>query len=162
MPDISYTTKATVRRAAADAVPGKGDGPNLKVVTATKSLASPAQNSTHKFMRLESSARLHGMSRIYWDDMASSGSPTLSVGLASVDSNFTSVANALNSSLDAATATPNGAALISDHANFGKRLWELAGLSVDPGGQMDVYVTIIAAASNLTGDITIEAAFTID
>lgn len=161
MPDVAYTTKAIVRRAAADAVPGKGDGPNLKMVTATKSLASPAQNSTHKFMRIDSNTRIHGISRIYWGDLASSGAPTLSVGLASVNSNFTSNATALTSALDAATATPTGAQLIP-HTNSGKMAWELAGLATDPGGQMDVYVTIAAAAANLTADITIDLAITVD
>jgi hypothetical protein len=156
MPDIVYTSAATVRRAAADAVPSKGEGPNLKVVTATKSLASPAQNSTHKFGRFDTNARLHGASRIYWDDLASSGAPTLDIGLAPVNSNFTADPDALNDGLDAATATPTGAAIIKDHANFGKTLWELAGLTSDPGGQIDVYVSVVDAAGNLTGDVTLE------
>jgi len=163
MTDVTYTTKATIRRAAADAVVGKGDGPNLKIVTATKSLASPAQNSTHKFQRFDSNARLHSLSRIYWGDLASSGAPTLSVGLASVNNNFgAAVPAALTSALDAATATPAGAGLILDPANSGKMLWELAGLATDPGGQIDIYVTIIAAASNLTASITIDAVISVD
>lgn len=156
MPDIAYTTRATVHRAAADAVPGKGDGPNLKVVTATKSLASPAQNSTHFFGRFDAAARLHNLSRIYWDDLASSGAPTLDVGLAPVNSNFTADPDALNDGLDAATATPTGAPLIKDHANAGKTLWELAGQTGEPVGQIDIYVSVVDAASNLTGDITLE------
>lgn len=163
MPDITYTQKAVVRRAAADAVPGKGDGPNLKVVTATKAIASASATNTIKFQRLESGARLHGLSKVYWDDLASSGSPTLSIGLAPVNSNFTAVNNALNSGLDiSAVGAALGANLISDHANFGKTLWELAGLASDPGGQMDVYVTVVAAPINLAGDLTIEVCFTID
>jgi len=163
MTDVTYTTKATVRRAAADAVPGKGDGPNLKIVTATKSLASPAQNSTHKFIRLDSTARLHALSRIYWGDFSSAASPTLSVGIASVNNNFGAAApTALNSGLDASAASAAGSSLLAAPANSGKMLWELAGLSSDPGGQMDIYVTIAAAATNLTADITIDAVFSCD
>jgi len=164
MTDVSYTTKATVRRAAFDAVVGKGDAANLKVVSATRSLASPAQNSTHKFLRFDSNTRLHALSRIYWGDFASSGSPTISVGLASVNNNFgAAVPGALTSGLDAATATPAGASLLSTTpANSGKMLWELAGLSSDPGGQIDIYVSILAAAGNLTADITIDAVVSID
>lgn len=162
MTDVNYTTKATIRRAAADTIIGKGDGPNLKIVSATKSLASPAQNSTHRFQRLPSNARLHSLSRIYWGDLASSGSPTLSVGLASVNNNFGAAqATALTSSLDAATATPTGA-MLTAHTNSGKTLWELAGLSEDPGGLIDIYVTIAAAAANLTADITIDAVVSFD
>lgn len=163
MTDLTYTTAATVRRAAADAVVSKGDGANLKIVSATKSLASPAQNSTHKFMRFDSNTRLHALSRIYWGDFSSAASPTISVGLASVNNNFgAAVPGALTSALDAATATPAGASLILVPASSGKMLWELAGLSVDPGGQIDVYVSILTAATNLTADITIDAVVSID
>lgn len=163
MTDVTYTTAATVRRAAADAVPSKGDGPNLKIMTATKNLASPAQNSTHKFMRFDSNTRLHALSRIYWGDFSSAAAPTISVGLASVNNNFgAAVPGALTSALDGATATPAGASLLLAPANSGKTLWELAGLSVDPGGQIDVYVSILAAATNLTADITIDAVISID
>lgn len=163
MTDVTYTTKATVRRAAADAVPGKGDSPNLKIITATKSLASPAQNSTHKFMRFDSNTRLHALSRIYWGDFSSAASPTIDVGLASVNNNFgAAVPTALTQDLAGATATPAGASLLLAPANSGKMLWELAGLSSDPGGQIDVYVTIMDAATNLTADITIDAVISID
>jgi len=163
MTDVSYTTAATVRRAAADAVPSKGDGGNLKIITATKSLASPAQNSTHKFARFDSNTRLHSLSRVYWGDFASAGSPTLSIGLASVNNNFGAAApTALNSGLDLSTATPAGAPLILAPASSGKMLWELAGLATDPGGQIDVYATIAAAAGNLTADITMDFAVSVD
>lgn len=163
MTDVTYTTKATVRRAAADTVPGKGDSPNLKIITATKSLASPAQNSTHKFMRFDSNTRLHALSRIYWGDFSSAASPTIDVGLASVNNNFgAAVPTALTQDLAGATATPAGASLLLAPANSGKMLWELAGLSSDPGGQMDIYVTIMDAAGNLTADITIDAVVSID
>lgn len=163
MTDVSYTTAATVRRAAADAVPAKGDGPNLKIITATRSLASPAQNSTHKFGRFDSNTRLHALSRVYWGDLASAGTPTLSIGVASVNNNFGApVPAAINSGLDLATATPAGAGLFAAPANSGKTLWELAGLSSDPGGQIDVYATVIAAAGNLTADVTMDFAISID
>lgn len=163
MTDVSYTTTATVRRAAADAVPGKGDGPNLKIVSATKSLASPAQNSTHKFIRLDSSARLHALSRIYWGDFSSAASPTIDVGLASVNNNFgAAVPTALVIDLAGATATPAGSSLLLAPANSGKMLWELAGLATDPGGQIDIYATIMDAAGNLTADITMDVVFSVD
>lgn len=163
MTDVSYTTVATVKRAAADAVISKGEGADLKIVTVTKNLASPAQNSTHKLGRFDSNTRFHALSRVYWGDFASAGSPTLSIGLASVNNNFgAAVPTALNSGLDLATATPAGASMLGTVANSGKTLWELAGLSSDPGGQIDIYCTIAAAAGNLTADITADMVVSID
>lgn len=163
MTDVTYTTALTVKRAAADAVPSKGDGPNLKIITSTRNLASPAQNSTHKLGRFDSNTRLHALSRVYWGDFASSGSPTLSIGLASVNNNFgAAVPAALNSGLDLATATPAGASILGSPQNSGKTLWELAGLASDPGGQIDIYATIIAAPGNLTADLTADIVVSID
>lgn len=163
MTDVLYTTKATVRRAAYDAVVGKGDAANLKIVTATRSLASPAQNSTHKFLRFDSNTRLHALSRVFWGDLSSAASPTIDVGLASVNNNFgAAVPTALTQDLVGSTATPAGAGLLLDPANSGKMLWELAGLSSDPGGQIDIYVTIMDAAGNLTASITIDAVVSLD
>ncbi len=163
MTDVSYTTTPTVRRAATDSVVSKGESGSLKIVTVTKSLASPAQNSTHKLGRFDSNTRLHALSRVYWGDFASSGSPTLSIGLASVNNNFgAAVATALNSALDLATATPAGASMLAAPANSGKMLWELAGLTSDPGGQIDIYCTIAGAAGNLTADITADMVVSID
>lgn len=163
MTDVTYTTSATRRRAAFDAVPNKGDGPNLKIITATKNLASPAQNSTHFLGRFDSNTRLHALSRVYWGDFASAGSPTLSIGLASVNNNFGApVPGALNSGLDISAPNAAGASMLAAPANSGKMLWELAGLSSDPGGQIDIYATIAAAASNLTADLTADIVISID
>lgn len=163
MTDVSYTTRANVRRAAADAVPSKGEGANLKIVTATKSLASPAQNSTHFFGRFDAATRIHALSRIYWGDFSSAATPTIDVGLASVNNNFGApVPTALTQDLAGATATPAGASLLLAPANSGKTLWELAGQTGEPVGQIDIYVTMMDAASNLTADITIDAVVSCD
>lgn len=162
MADIAYTLKATVRRAAADAVPGKGDGPNLKVVTATKSATGRTANDTLFFMRLPSNARIHGLSHVAWDDIASSGAPTLDLGFAPVGSNFTADPDALNDGLDVAGGAGT-AKLVKDHANYGKMAWEfISGLTADPGGQVDLYGSFVDANTNVTGDVTVEVAFTVD
>lgn len=162
MPDVSYTLKSTVRRNAADAVPGKGEAANLKVLTATRSATARTANDTLKFVRLPSTARIHGLSRLSWDDLASTGSPTLDMGVGSVDSNITSDPDALNDGLDLATATGN-VALIKDHANYGKQLWEyVSGLTADPGGMLDIYGSFVDANTNTTGDVTLEVVFSFD
>lgn len=164
MSAVSYTLKSTVRRAAADAVPGKGEAASLKILAATRSCTSRTTNDTLKFVTLPSNARIHALSRVHWDDLASTGSPTLSLGVAPTtdpSNAITASATCLNSGLDLATAT-NAAALLGDHANAGKTLWELLGLTSDPGVMLDIYGTFAAANTNTTGDVTLEVAFSFD
>lgn len=162
MPDISYTLKGTVRRNAVDAVYGKGEAANLKVLTITRSATARTANDTLKFIRLPSNARIHGLSKVYWDDLASTGSPTLDMGVGSVDSNITSDPDALTDGLDIAAAA-GSAALIKDHANYGKQLWEyVSGQTTDPGGMLDIYGSFVDANTNTTGDVTLEVVFSFD
>lgn len=159
---VTYTLKATVRRAADDVVIGKGDSGNLKVVAATKSVTSRTQNDTMKMLRLPSNARISGLSHAAWDDIASSGSPTLDIGVGAVLGNITDDPDALNDGLDVATAAGT-AKVVKDHANYGKQLWEYVnGQTTDPGGELDIYVSFVDAATNATGDVTLEIAYTLD
>lgn len=162
MPDLTYTLKGTVRRNAADAVPGKGEATALKILTITRSVTARTANDTLKFVRLPSNARIHGLSKVFWDDLASSGAPTLDMGVASVNSNITSDADALTDGLDVA-GSASSAALIKDHANYGKQLWEyVSGVTSDPGGLLDIYGSFVDAATNATGDVTLEVVYSFD
>jgi len=166
MSDVAYTLKADIRRKAHDAIPGPGEGSSdLKVLIATKSVTARTANQTMKMVRLPSNARLAGTSRIHWDDLASSGTPTIDVGLAPVDDSknlITADPDALTDGLDVATAA-GSAVIIKDHANYGKQLWEhVAGLTEDPNCMLDVYVSFVDANTNVTGDVTIEVYFYFD
>jgi hypothetical protein len=90
MADISYTNTATERRNNTGIVAGIGSAYDAKVLTATVELAASASGVTTKIGRIPSNARIALHSDIYWDDLATSGSPTLDVGLGSVGSNITS------------------------------------------------------------------------
>lgn len=161
MTDLSYTLKATVRRSNVATI-GSGEAGNLKVVAATKSVTARTAGNTMKMLRLPSNARISGLSHVAWDDLASTGSPTLDIGVGSVDSNITSDADALNDGLDLATAAGT-AKVVKDHANYGKQLWEfVSGLTADPGGELDIYVSFVDANTNTTGDVTLEIAYTLD
>ena len=161
MADITYTLTATERRLTQGLVSGKGEGANLKSVIATRNITAQLVNSTIKFMRIPSSARISGLSHIAFDDLDNSNSMDIDVGLASVNSNVTSDADALNDGLDATSA--GTAKLIKDHANYGKRAWEfVSGQTTDPGGELDVYITFTVAASDVTGDVTIEINYKLD
>lgn len=161
MADVTYTAKATVRRDNDEPVLGKGESGNAKVLTTTVEVATGATGSTYKIARIPSNARIAGLSQIYWDDLATSGSPDIDFGLASVGSNITSDPDALNDGLDAsATGT---SALVKDRANYGKQAWEFVnGQSADPKGELDVYMTTTTAAINQAGTVTVDLVYTLD
>lgn len=161
MADITYTDDATLRRDDLNPVYGKGDAANLKFITSTVEVATGTTGKTYKFARIPAAARIHGASILYWDDLATSGSPDLDFGLASVNSNITSDPDALNDGLDgSATGTST---LVKDRANYGKRAWEFVnGQSANPGGELDIYMTTTTASINQAGTVTLELAYTLD
>lgn len=158
MADLTYSQKATDRKGASGLVTGKGDAHSLKaLVVATVELASVASGTTVKFGRIPSNARLSGLSRVYWDDLTTTGSPTLDIGLASVSANITNDPDALSNGHAVSSADAEGATAVTDVANYGKRAWEFVnGQSTDPGGQLDVYGSIVDAATVGTGTVTLE------
>jgi hypothetical protein len=162
MADISYGAKATVRRSPASEIPGKGEAGNLKVLTSTIEVSATTSGTTIKLARLPSNARLAINSVIYWDDLTSSGSPTLDVGVGSVDANVTSDPDGINDGLDITSAGTNR--LVKDFANAGKELWQFVnGQSSDPGGFLDIYASIKDdAIAGETGTVTLEALYSLD
>jgi len=158
MADITYTTRATEKRAAPGVVPGKGDANNLKCLfTSVIEQVASASGATIFFGRIPSNARISNLSRVYWDDLATSGSPTLDLGLASVGSNITSDPDAFSNAHDVTSADTSGECLIDLFADSGKRAWEFVnGQTTDPGGSLDVYGSIVDAATTQTGTILVE------
>ena len=158
MSSVAFTLKAAIRRNAADAIPGPGEGTNLKYLCATKPVTARTAGQTMKMVTLPSSARLAGGSLISWDDLeTSTTSSTMDAGIAanSDDANtYTADPDALNDGL--AISAAGTAKLIKDHANYGKALWELFGLTSDPKILLDIYVSFVDANTNATGDVTAE------
>jgi hypothetical protein len=157
MADITFTNDATQRKAGTNLVPGKGDGQTVKAaICSTVELAASASGVTVKLGRIPSNMRLLPTGSIYCDDLATSGSPTLDLGLASVKSNITSDPDAINNGL-ALSAVTTTTTIMADPANAGKQAWELvSGQSTDPGGSLDVYATVKDAATTATGTLTVE------
>lgn len=119
--------------------------------------------STYTFYNIPSNARILGSGRAYWDDLASSGSPTLDIGLFAVNGNITSDADALNDGLDAATVNNTGTPIVKDKANYGKRAWEfVSGVTSDPGGVFSVRVSLLDADVNVGGTLTVELFYMVD
>ncbi len=133
------------------------------VADATVEVAAAANaNSVYTFFRIPTRARIHGLSRIQFDDLASTGSPTLDIGFKAVDGNFTTDVDALNDGIDCFTAA-GSANMVKDFANNGKRAWEyISGLTADPGGFADLTVTILDAATNTGGTISATLVYSVD
>lgn len=147
--------------ATTDSVPQNGYAKNLKYVAATIEVTAAASvSSTYKIARVPSGARLASSGRLYWDDMATSGSPVMDVGMSG--ESFTLDDNVLNDGLDLATANVIGIPIIKDKANYGKRLWEIAGLAADPREIWTLQAEIKGAAVIAGGTLTAEVVYSTD
>ncbi len=125
--------------------------------------SSDSVNSTYLIARLPSNARLLGHSRIYTDDLASAGSPTIDVGVFNLSgqSTITDDDDAINAGINVTTVTD--AALVLGIENYGKKLYEyVAGQTEDPKGDLDIKLTLKDAAVNAGGTITVEIFYTLD
>lgn len=133
------------------------------VLDSTVEVAAAAAAGTEYVMaRIPAHARIHGLSRVAFDDLASSGSPTIDFGLKAVASNVTTDDDALNDGVDVAAAAGT-ANVVKDHANYGKMAWEyVSGQTTDPGGFLDVIITTKDAACNTGGTITMTLVYSVD
>lgn len=162
MADTSYTKTMTVRRNSASVVSGGGSAYKAVSHTATIELPASASGTTIKVGRFPSNARINLHSDLYFDDLATSGSPTIDIGVYSVNGNITSDDDALNDGINVYTAASNSR-VVKDIANCGKQLWEYVnGQTSDPGGELDVALIVRDAATNATGTITSEISYTVD
>lgn len=153
----SYTLTATERKASANLVAGKGEGSSLKVLlVSTVEFTAGATARTVDFGEIPSNARIAACSRVYNDDCATTGAPTMDFGLSSAD--ITADDDAIgDSAATLATATNVGYQLITDPVRIGKRAWELVnGQTTDPKGHLTVYGTQKDASTTQTGTITVE------
>lgn len=166
MGTVAYTQTQLPRRNAADAIPGPGEGTNLRYLITTKSVTARTAGNTLKVATLPWTARIAGNSLISFDDLASSGSPTIDAGTAAntdPKNAITADPDSLTDGIDVFTSATGGTAkLIKDHANYGKTLWELHGLTADPGGLCDIYLSFVDANTNVTGDVTTEIFYFFD
>lgn len=154
---------ATIRAMAA---PGLAGG-KVRVWSETVEVGSAdSATSTYHMARLPSNARIMGASKIWWDDLASAGSPTIDIGVFNPSglSGITDDPDAINDGMDAATAnTATGLTVVKDPANIGKRLWEFVnGQTSDPQQELDVKLTLADADVNVGGTVTIELYYTLD
>lgn len=155
---------ATQRRGADWLSAGKGDGGNVKSLCATYELAGSASGTTITFGYIPSNARILPSSALYTDDLATSGSPTLDIGLGAVNGNLANSddPDAIGNGFDVTSAIA-GSSVFSDIANAGLPAWDLvASETTDPGGDLKVYATVKDAATNAAGTVTVQIDYVID
>lgn len=113
------------------------------------------------FARVPTNARIHGLSRVYNDALGAS--VTLSMGFKAVSGNFTSSTTAMSTAFAVAAANVVGVLPFTDHTNAGRMVWELLGLSADPGGFADVCgYTAGATTTGTAQDVTLSLAYSVD
>lgn len=149
--NLSGTYRTTSRQYGS---PGMGCDIKLLPITVEVSAAASA-TSTYALGRLPSNARFTEQTKVYFDDLASTGSPTIDIGIRYISTAGVSTFDddALKADVDVATAA-GSTTILADIANYGKRLWEIAGLSEDPMCNVDLVMTIKDAATNTGGTVT--------
>lgn len=147
-------------RTMADA--GEGGG-RVKVWVETLEVTAASSGELYSLAVIPSNARILGHSTIYWDDLASSGSPTVDLGFYPLRSgDFTADPDGLNDGLDVATAA-GSARVIKNIADYGKQAWQfINGLTADPKCDLHLMGTLADAATNQTGTVTIEVYYVFD
>jgi len=157
---MALENRVALGAAANDVRLGHGIGGDVKGFSRTIEIEEAAnQNSTYVIGYVPASARIFGISRVSWDDLASTGSPTIRVGLFGEGGNVADDDDALTDSLDVATAA-GSAGLIKDIANYGKKAWQLvSGQTAEPKRWLKIVATVNAAAVNTGGTLTVEVFF---
>ena len=157
---------ATERRSHLLAPSGHGGAYGVKALVSTVEVTvATSTGDTINFGYIPSNARILGTSRLYWDDMATAGSPTMDLGLSAVKGNLVNAndPDALSNGHDMATATPTGAGAVTPIENFGLPAWDMvASETVDPGGALQVTGTMLDAVTTQTGTATLELYYVVD
>lgn len=144
--------------------PAGASGGIVRNSTETVETASDdSATSTFDLGRFPSNARLCHTSSVYWDDLASSGAPTLDWGLYPVVTGaFTGDDDCIRADMDAATVNVVGIKLIADPSKLGTELWRIVGLTADPKCEMILRCTLKDAAVNIAATLTAAIDYTVD
>jgi hypothetical protein len=111
--------------------------------------AADTASSTYLMARIPSNAIIAPSSTLYWDDLTTTGSPTVDIGVYNLSGNsdFTDDPDALSNGHDVTSAgnagVLGGAANI---ANYGLPVWDhINGVTADPGKDVDIKVKLVDA-----------------
>lgn len=115
------------------------------------------ENDVYLLARLPSAARVHGISELVVPELADSNTPTADIGVMSADGRFEADDDVLHEGLEDETVR-----LIAAPADYGKTMWELSGLPSDPGGFIDITLTIKDDDVDEGGTCALVLAYSID
>lgn len=128
--------------------------------------AADTASSTYLMARLPSNAVILPQSTLYWDDLTTTGSPTMDIGVYNQTgkSDITDDPDALSNGHDVTSASNagviGGAASI---ANYGLPLWDhVASQTTDPVVDLDIKVTLTDAAVAGGGTMTLVLLYAVD
>ena len=159
------TFTATERRSLGLLSVSHGGAYSVKNLCSTVEVTvSTTVGRTINFGHIPSGARILGTSKLYWDDIATSGSPTLDLGLAAVDGNLVNAddPNALYDAGDVTSAS-TGTSFPVAIDSIGLPAWDhVASETVDPGGDLSVYGSLVDAPINLAGTVTLDLYYVVD
>jgi hypothetical protein len=152
---------ATLRSSVArlDTFQVRGGGVTVVMDSTISVPASTTVGFEIVFARVKTGARINGLSRIYNDALGAG--VTLSMGFKAVGGNFTSSTTALSTAFTVATANVVGVLPFTDHVNAGRFVWEILGLTSDPGGFADVCGYTAGATTTASAqDVTMTLVYT--
>lgn len=140
--------------------PHNGYAQSVKNVPFTVEVSAAASvSSSYTLGYVPSGAKFGALAKLYWDDMATTGSPTLDIGVGGPS--FTFDDDKINDGLALSSAS-TGSLIIKDLANLNKPLWQLAGLSSDPCETWVIKGVIRDAAVTTGGTLAGDLAYTVE
>jgi hypothetical protein len=146
--------------------PGEAGGRVRAWVDTVEVGAADTANSTYLLARLPSTAVVLPSSTLYWDDLTTTGSPTVDVGVFNMTGNtdITDDPDALSNGHNV-TSAGSGAALAAgaNISNFGIALWDYVNAAtVDPKVDLDIKAKLVDANVVGGGSMSLVLYYTLD
>lgn len=146
--------------------PGEAGGKVRAWIDTVEVGAADTTSSTYLLARLPSTAIILPSSTLYWDDLTTTGSPTVDVGVFNMTGNtdITDDPDALSNGHDV-TSVGSGAALTAgaNISNFGIPLWDYVnGVTIDPKVDLDIKAKLVDAAVVGGGSMSLVLYYTLD
>jgi len=130
--------------------PGQAGGTVRTWIDTVEVGAADTTSSTYLMARLPSNCIILPASTVYWDDLTTTGSPTVDVGVYNMSgkSDFTDDPDALSNGHDVTSA--GSGALITQGASissYGQPLWDhVASVTSDPKTDVDIKLKLVDAS----------------
>lgn len=158
---MAVENKVAVGATATDNAVSHGMGGDVKCFSATVEISASATNaSTYDLGFVPLGARILGISTYSIDDCDTGSTATVDFGFASVDSNFTTDADALNDGIVLGTAARDQP-LVKGIESYGKKAWQfISGATATTKGLAKLQASIQdGAISAAGGTLTVECYF---